>query len=95
MSTSDIDIAAEIRKQIALLSKKEYAEITEQLPIYGQDGCFDSMGLIELCLRLEDFALELGFEFDWTSDAAMSNSRSIFKDVSSLCHNFLNQKNKI
>ena len=36
------------------------------------------MKLVELCLALEDKAVDLGFEFDWTSEAAMSRSRSLF-----------------
>lgn len=49
------------------------------------------MKLVELCLALEDKAPDLGFEFDWTSDAAMSNSRSMFRTAGSLATEFINQ----
>ena len=43
------------------------------------DAILDSMSLVEVCLALEDLADEHGFEFDWTSEATMSKSRSIFE----------------
>jgi hypothetical protein len=49
------------------------------------------MKLVELCLALEDKAAEIGFEFDWTSDAAMSRSRSMFRTADSLAAEFVNQ----
>ena len=36
-------------------------------------------------------AEDLGFEFDWTSEKAMSTSRSMFKDAGSLAKEFLRQ----
>ena len=44
-----------------------------------------------MCLSLEDFAIELGFEFDWTSEKAMSATNSIFKDAGSLSKEFISQ----
>ena len=32
-----------------------------------------------------------GFEFDWTSEAAMSKSRSMFRSVAALAEEFSNQ----
>tara|TARA_B110000238_G_scaffold71322_1_gene78242 strand:+ start:348 stop:506 length:159 start_codon:yes stop_codon:yes gene_type:complete len=49
------------------------------------------MKLVEVCLALEDLADEHGFEFDWTSDAAMSKSRSMFRSVSALSEEFASQ----
>jgi hypothetical protein len=57
----------------------------------GEAGVIDSILLIELCVGLEDRSSELGFEFDWTSDAAMSRSRSMFSTVESLSQEFYNQ----
>jgi hypothetical protein len=59
-------------------------EVTPDTALVGSDSVLDSLGLVELCLMLEDIAKEAGGEFDWTSDAAMSNSRSIFRSISSL-----------
>ena len=65
--------------------------VTNETPLIGSMSLLDSMGLVELCLALEDKADDLGFEFDWTSDAAMSKSRSIFRTVGALVEEFENQ----
>ena len=70
-------------------------EITAETELIGS-GVIDSMKLVEICLALEDLADENGFEFDWTSDATMSKSRSMFRSVTSLAEEFLDQsKSKI
>jgi acyl carrier protein len=69
----------------ALESKEE---ITEEMQIIGGESLLDSMKLVEVCLALEDIADELGFEFDWTSEAAMSKSRSMFRSVAALAEEF-------
>jgi acyl carrier protein len=66
-------------------------EITEEMQLIGGDSLLDSMKLVEVCLALEDLADEHGFEFDWTSDAAMSKSRGMFRTVSALCEEFARQ----
>lgn len=65
--------------------------VTEDLPLIGSDSVLDSMILVELCLALEDKATDLGFEFDWISDDAMSKSRSMFRTAGSLAAEFVNQ----
>lgn len=74
----------------ALLEDKSIV-VTEDLPLIGNDSVLDSMKLVELCLALEDRAADLGFEFDWTSDAAMSKSRSMFRTAGALATEFLSQ----
>ena len=66
-------------------------EISEEMELIGGDPLLDSMKLVEVCLVLEDLADEHGFEFDWTSDAAMSKSRSMFRNVAALAEEFANQ----
>ena len=66
-------------------------EITEEMPLIGGDSDLDSMKLVELCLVLEDKASDIGFEFDWTSDTAMSKSRSMFRSIRSLAIEFVSQ----
>jgi hypothetical protein len=61
------------------------------MPLIGSQSVLDSMNLVELCLALEDKATEMGFEFDWTSDAAMSRSRSMFRTAGSLASEFISQ----
>ena len=65
--------------------------VADETPLIGDDSLLDSMKLVELCLALEDRAAALGFDFDWTSDSAMSKSRSMFRTAGSLATEFLNQ----
>ena len=67
------------------------AEISEDMQLIGGESLLDSMKLVEVCLALEDLADEHGFEFDWTSDAAMSKSRGMFRSVSALAEEFASQ----
>ena len=67
------------------------AEITEKMQLIGCQSLLDSMKLVEVCLALEDLADEHGFEFDWTSEAAMSKSRSMFRSVVALAEEFASQ----
>jgi len=66
-------------------------EITGDMKIIGGESLLDSMRLVEVCLALEDLADEHGFEFDWTSEAAMSKSRSMFRNVITLAEEFASQ----
>jgi acyl carrier protein len=66
-------------------------EVAEEMELIGGDPLLDSMKLVEVCLALEDLADEHGFEFDWTSEAAMSKSRSMFRSVAALAEEFANQ----
>jgi acyl carrier protein len=68
------------------------SDISEETPLIGSQGTLDSMGLVSLCLRLEDLANEEGFEFDWTSENAMSRSRSIFRTVGTLAAEYEAQR---
>jgi acyl carrier protein len=67
------------------------AEITENMQLIGGGSLLDSMKLVEVCLALEDLADEHGFEFNWTSEASMSKSRSMFRSVAALAEEFANQ----
>lgn len=66
-------------------------QVTDNTTLIGDGSVLDSMKLVELCLTLEDFAEEKGFEFDWTSDKAMSRSRSMLRTAGSLASEFTNQ----
>jgi acyl carrier protein len=74
----------------ALLEDKSQV-VADDTPLIGGESLLDSMKLVELCLALEDKATELDFEFDWTSDDAMSKSRSMFRTAGSLATEFFNQ----
>ena len=66
-------------------------KIDNNTQLLGSASTLDSMSLVELCLALEDTADEHGFEFDWTSEATMSKSRSMFRSVGALAEEFANQ----
>ncbi len=74
----------------SLLEDKSY-KVNNETPLIGGGSLLDSMKLVELCLSLEDKAEDLGFDFDWTSDVAMSKSQSMFRDAGSLATEFINQ----
>lgn len=82
-------IAEEVRRCL----RSDKLEVHSSTLLVGESGIIDSVTLIELCVGLEDKASELGFEFDWTSDSAMSRSRSMFNSVESLADEFLAQLN--
>ena len=82
-------------KEIQNVSEDKKSIITKQTPLIGgeseseSESIIDSVDLVDMCLSLEDFAVELGFEFDWTSEKAMSATNSIFKDAGSLSKEFI------
>ena len=90
----DVDSALTlIRESINEIFAQDEIEldITEEMPLIGGGSALDSMKLVELCLVLEDKASAFGFEFDWTSDTAMSKSRSMFRSIKSLSQELVNQ----
>lgn len=76
---------------IADLLEDKSVVVDENTPLIGDGSVLDSMKLIELCLTLEEKASDMDFEFDWTSDAAMSKSRSMFRTAGSLASEFIKQ----
>ena len=90
MSSAD-SVYSEIFNQISLLLEDQSLTVTDDMPLIGGESVLDSMKLVELCLALEDKAASIGFEFDWTSDAALSRSRSMFRTASSLATEFIRQ----
>lgn len=90
MSSFD-SVKSEVFSQITLLLENKSLIVTDDMSLIGGEGVLDSMKLVELCLALEDKAAEIGFEFDWTSDAAMSRSRSMFRTAGSLAVEFFSQ----
>jgi len=79
-----------VAKAVSELLEAE-SPVNGDTPLIGRSGVLDSMRLVEVCLVLEDKADELGFQFDWTSDATLSQSRSMFRTVASLADEFLRQ----
>ena len=82
----------EIIKQII----QEDIIIKNNTCLIGGDSCIDSMNLVQICIALEDRSKKDNFEFDWTSEKAMSSMNSIFKTPNSIADEFnkqlMNQK---
>ena len=91
MST-DIDIKSQIFHAIKSLFEDKSLGVADDTPLIGDRSLLDSMNLVELCLSLEDMASDLEFEFDWTSAAAMSKSRSMFRTAGTLAAEFIAQR---
>ena len=69
-------------------------DLTEDSQLIGDESVMDSMKLVELCLALEDHASDVGFEFDWTSESAMSRARSMFRTIGTLAAEYEEQSQK-
>ncbi len=83
-----MDIQARILDAIRNMQDGTTVHVVADSPLIGEGGLLDSMKLVELCLLLEDLGAELGFDFDWTSDTAMSRSRSMFRTPAALAAEF-------
>ena len=70
----------------------ENTEISEDASLVGEGSLLDSMALVQVCLRLEELADEQDFAFDWTSEATLSRSRSVFRTVTTLADEFTRQR---
>ncbi len=90
----NLEKAKEIVIQVILEVIESKHEISEQTQLIGSDNSLDSMQLVEVCLALEDLAEKYDFNFDWTSEAAMSKSHSMFRTVATLAEEFFNQRYK-
>jgi len=88
---NNINIREQILTKIKGLVQGNLEEVSEEMPLIGSGSPLDSMKIVELCIVLEDLACELDFEFDWTSDSAMSRSRGMFKTAGTLVNEFLRQ----
>ena len=74
-----------IRTELASLTFVDKSSVNSDTVLVGQNRVLDSADLVILLLAVEDFAKEkLGVEWDWTSDSAMSEARSVLRNVGSL-----------
>jgi hypothetical protein len=59
--------------------------LSPRTALVGSRAVIRSRELVELLLELEEFCeCELGVEFDWTSDGAMSERRSPLRTIGTL-----------
>lgn len=87
MTTQDlIQIISEILQEDFMLQ--------EETPLIGGNSSIDSMNLVQICIALEDKSRNDDFEFDWTSEKAMSELNSIFKNPKTLTKEYNRQMNR-
>ena len=70
---------------------EEEFDINPKSSLIGGNSSIDSMGLVQICLALEERSQSEGFSFDWTSEKAMSSLNSIFKTVETLTEEYNRQ----
>ena len=81
-----------ILKEIAEMNNIDsIIKMNENSLILNGDNNLDSMAIVQLCIALEDKSKSFGFDFDWTSEKAMSSMNSIFKTPKSISDEFNNQ----
>ena len=90
----NIEKAKEIVISVVKDALEVKIEVTENMKLIGGESSLDSMKLVQVCLALEDIADAQGFEFDWTSEVAMSKSRSMFRNIKALAEEFASQSRK-
>ena len=94
MNTKEFEeIIIQVIKKILNKSNGKF-DVNKNMPLIGSGSLLDSMKLVELCIELEDIAEKKGFDFDWTSEKAMSKSSVCFR-LFKVCSNLNNQKVKI
>ncbi len=85
MSAGYDDVERFVRDEVAALTGQPESAITPETVLVGHGRAVDSADLVMLLLSAEEFARErLGATFDWTSDSAMSEARSVMRTVGSL-----------
>ncbi|MFN0185532.1 MAG: acyl carrier protein [Aquabacterium sp.] len=87
-----MEVQARIVEAVRGLLEDPSQDVQADSRLIGETGLLDSMKLVELCLMLEDLGTEMGFEFDWTSDTAMSRSKSMFRTPATLATEFMSQR---
>ncbi len=85
MSVSYDEAEQFLREEVAAMMTIDPATIDADTVLIGANRVLDSADLVMLLLAVEDFARDrLGVAFDWTSDSAMSEARSVLRSVGSL-----------
>ena len=85
MAIGYAEIESFLRNEVAAITGKPADTIGADTVLVGGGRVIDSADLVMLLLSVEDYAREeLGAHFDWTSDSAMSEARSVLRSVGTL-----------
>lgn len=77
-----------------ITDEEDELKIDSSTPLIGPNSSIDSMNLVQICLALEEHSEDDGFDFDWTSEKAMSSLNSIFKTPMTLLEEYNRQMGK-
>lgn len=79
------DVELFIRDEVATITATPAESVSRETVLVGSGRVVDSADLVMLLLSIEEFARDrLGVNFDWTSDSAMSEARSVLRNVGTL-----------
>lgn len=79
------DVELFIRDEVATMTALPAERVAAETALIGPGRVMDSADLVMLLLAVEEFAQDrLGVTFDWTSDSAMSEARSVLRNVGTL-----------
>jgi acyl carrier protein len=85
MSVSYQEVLDFIRTELASLTHADSSALNEDTVLIGHNRVLDSADLVVMLLAVEDFVKEkTGADWDWTSDSAMSEARSVLRNVGTL-----------
>ena len=92
MAVGKEEVEKFICDEVSMLIGGTGTQITNATPLIGANRAVDSADLVVLLLAVEDYARDnLGFDWDWTSDSAMSEARSVLRNIGSLSEHLMNQ----
>ena len=75
----------------SLIDESEKLSLDDNSILLGD--VIDSLLIIQICVALEEKSAVDGFNFDWTSEKAMSSINSVFRTPLTLTEEYNRQKN--
>lgn len=94
MVTKDI-ISQYIVSKLEEICKKDSKEFNDTTQLVGENRSIKSVELVELLLSLEEYVEDnLKVKFDWSGDSAMSERRSILRNIDTLSQHIFELQKK-
>lgn len=89
------EISDFIIQQLNTICKDNPQEFTNNTQLVGEQRSIKSVELVELLLALEEYVEDnTKVKFDWSGDSAMSERRSILKNIETLSEHIVELQNK-
>lgn len=81
--------------QLKSICKNDPQEFDINTQLVGEQRSIKSVELVELLLAIEEYVEDnLNVKFDWSGDSAMSERRSILKNIDTLSDHIIELQNK-